>query len=135
MRAAKSVYHRTARRGFLAKSAAAVMALGLGEAVFSQPASANCSPQCCGPDCACRGCPGTCPGTKACQAGWYYSGYTWSCCLAGGRVVFCRDCCRNGTNCAVHTSNRCICTCVTQNLCSSPGARQLAANAWSGGER
>src|SRR5262249_28861559 len=86
--------------------------------------------RCCGPDCQCSRCPGTCPNTNSCQSGWYYSGYKWTCCQ-GTRIVYCRDCCKNGTNCAEHTSNRCICVYTTIINCGSPDASRLAAEAWS----
>ena len=134
LRVAKSVYDRTPRRGFLAKSAAALMALGLGEAVFSaQPASAtNCSEGCCGPDCGCSSCPGACPNSTSCGSGWHYSGYRWACCN-GTTAVYCRDCCKNGTNCSEGTGNRCICVCGTRITCKSPEAARLAAEIWSAG--
>lgn len=132
-RAARSIYNRSSRRGFIAKTGAAVIAFGLGETMLSEQKANAASPDanlfCCGPSSACSTCPGTCPNTTQCPSGRYWTGYRWTCCY-GGKTVFCRDCCKNGTNCSI--SNTCICTCLDNQLpCGSAAARRAAAEMWA----
>lgn len=129
-RAAQAIYSHSSRRGFLAKTAAAVSAFGMGEVLLNQqPASAASgipdAPECC-VGTACSSCPGTCPGTTQCPSGWTWDGYRWSCCL-GSRVVFCRDC--------VKTGSLCVCACVTQNLCGAATGTRFTATALSAAGR
>jgi hypothetical protein len=123
---AERIYQRTGRRGFLAKSAATVVAFGLGDSVL-RATKASSDPLinvfCCGPSKACSSCPGTCPSTNSCPSGWTYDGYKWTCCY-NNRVVYCRDCTKGGSTC--------ICTCLdNQLLCDSAGAAQAAMDSWT----
>lgn len=114
-RGALKIYERSTRRGFLAKTGAALVAFGLADFTLAKSANAApTAPYCCrGAQCA--SCPGTCPSTTSCPSGYTYTNYKWSCCYSG-RVYICRDC-KNSAG------SVCVCACQTQTACDAAGSR------------
>jgi len=107
--ATSQVYNRTSRRGFLARTAGVLAAVGLGELAAAAPASA--APGCCsGTSCISLGLVCTCP--TGCPSGYTYTGYTWACCL-GARIYYCHDCRKNGG------TSICVCGCAGPQPCNA----------------
>jgi hypothetical protein len=114
---AERVLGRTSRRGFVAKTGAAVIAFGMGDFLLANAASA--APGCC-TGTQCSSCPGTCPDTNACPSGHTWTGYKWTCC-GGAQIYYCRDCRNNNTGVI------CVCGCHGSQPCNAPAVRNRTA--------
>ena len=109
IRGAKVLDARTSRRGFLARTAAFLGAVGVGS--LSQASTAEATTDgllcCTGAECAaCSGQP------SRCASGYTYTGYTWTCCSSGS-VRYCTDCRRNGSTCTCQSGSQLKCNAGT----------------------